>query len=244
MKRHIFIFNALILILSNSCTTYNSKSAKVELEDTNTISINHDFLCFVDSFELHALPFSILCKAQFIKKMILVPETSRYTENKYKSISKGYFKYLYELNTEQQNIEYRYGYKAIENDQYIGLIYIKDSIDVDWQLPNSHWIILNIYSKNGTLLDKIRLAGEEFDVIDQFCNITVNDNTHTVKIITDSYWFLEDTLVNTPYVFARHEKNQYQINALGLIEKTESTTTIGKFQVDKDGCYRNAKENY
>jgi hypothetical protein len=231
MIRIIFIF--LLLFLANSCSSQNKSEIKDNEKSFNIK--NNEFKAFINSFMIQELPFSIKCTKDYIRRDIFNPATSEHKANIYKSIEKKYYKYLFDEGSTNKNIDFRYAFKVLEQNNYIGVIYIKDSIDSEG-FANPSWLILNIYNNEGEIINKLKLAGDEFDITDQFCEINKQR-----EIVTVSYFFLTDTLNNEEYTYARKEKSEYLVTETGNIKRMASNVEKGYFKVDNTGCYERVK---
>jgi hypothetical protein len=93
------------------------------------------------------------------------------------------------------------------------------------------WLFLVTYANNGTIIDKIKIAGYEIDVIEKFLSIGID-----YQITTSSYEFVEYPDANPEgYSYAIEIINQFNISPSGQIVNTQETSRKGYFEGDSKG---------
>jgi hypothetical protein len=222
--RQISIF--ILLLFASSCNAQDRNIVKSESE-----IIDNHFATFISSFHTKDLPFSINCTNDYLRREIFDPNTTEHRGNIYKSVELDNLVFLQDESVGRQNIDFRYTFKIMETDIFYGVVYIKDSIDIDG-FADPSWLILNTYTRTGKFISKLKIAGDHFDIIDMFCEITPEH-----EIITTSYFFLPDSDNNENLIFARQCVEKYEISDKGIIKRKTSKEKNSYFKVDGHGCY-------
>lgn len=226
MKQLIIYF---LLIIVSSCNGQDKNFLKAG--DYRIKTSNSEFISFLNLFQTKNLPFSINCRNDYLRREIFDQNTSEHKANIFESVKKEDYRYLHDGSVNKQNIDFRYAFNLKEVGEFYCIIYIKDSLDVEG-FADPSWLILNTYTLNGDFINKLRIAGDNFDVIDMFCEI----NNEREVIIT-SYSFLPDTQCSENYTCAKKEENKYKITDEGEIEQISSNEKKVIYKVDEQGCY-------
>ncbi len=216
----IRILHIIFIVLISSC--------KAENKTDNAID---KFEAFINLFPSKELPLSIPCSNDYIRREIFDPNTTEHKPNVYKSIAKDDWPLLYDESAGKKGIDFRYAFKVMGADDFYGIIYIKDSINIDG-LTDQSWLILNTYSRKGKLVSKLKLAGNHFDILEMFCGIP---NEHEIE--TTSYTFLPTSDNSVDLVHAKKCVKKYEVTDTGLIKRLTMNIRDGYFKVNNSGCY-------
>lgn len=223
----------LLLLIVSSCNVRNNSKPRKLSNDALISEIG--FKSFIGSFISKDLPFSIKCTKDYLRREVFDPSTAEHKANIFKTIKEEDLKYLHDANTKSNSISFRYAYKIIDTEKFIGVIYIKDSINDDGSADPS-WLILNTYTRDGDFINKLKIAGDSFDIEDMFCEISINK-----EIRTSSYFFLQDSLIYEDKVYAKNIVTKYLISEEGAFKKIFADEIISYYKVDNLGCYEDIK---
>jgi hypothetical protein len=186
------------------------------------------FSNYMKNFEVVNLPLEINRNNLFLfNRAIYDEKTNQHRLNKYPLLDSLYYKYL---TLDYNNKNYRCLYSLKMNKDYLALIIAQDIINSDNE-QTGLWLYLYTYNTDGDIVDFIKIAGYNIDVIEQFVFIDLD-----MKIVTKQYKFLPSPDEESTDFYAMEIKTEVELSSNGKISIINNQQKEGYFLYNK-GIY-------